>query len=65
MRQEFITFHVIQVKVSGDSRCSRTLLMNIRIKSAHCDCEKLFQGLSLVNCVLREIERDNSVFEKS
>ena len=34
-----ITFHVIRVKVSNDSRCSRTLLMNVAIKSAHCGCE--------------------------
>ena len=34
-----ITFHVIRVKVSSDSRCSRTLPMNIAIESAHCGCE--------------------------
>ena len=32
-----ITFHVIHVKVSSDSRCSRTLLMNVAIESAHFD----------------------------
>ena len=31
-----ITFHVIHVKVSSDSRCSRTLPMNAAIESAHC-----------------------------
>ena len=30
------TFHVIRVKVSSDSRCSRTLLMNVAIGSAYC-----------------------------
>ena len=35
-----ITFHVIRVKVSSDSRCSRTLPMNVAIKSAHCGCER-------------------------
>ena len=34
-----ISFHVTRVKVSSDSRCSRTLLMNIAIESAHCGCE--------------------------
>ena len=34
-----ITFHVIRVKVSNDSRCSRTLPMNVEIESAHCGCE--------------------------
>ena len=34
-----ITFHVIHVKVSSDCRCSRTLLMNVAIESAHCGCE--------------------------
>ena len=34
-----ITFHVIHVKVSGDSQCSRTLSMNVAIESAHCGCE--------------------------
>ena len=32
-----ITFHMIRVKVSSDSRCSR---MNVVIESAHCDCER-------------------------
>ena len=34
-----ITFHVIHVNVSTDSRCSRTLPKNIAIESAHCGCE--------------------------
>ena len=34
-----ITFHVIHVKVSSDSRCSRTLPMNVAIENAHCGCE--------------------------
>ena len=29
-----ITFHVIRVKVSSDSRCSRSLPMNVAIVSA-------------------------------
>ena len=33
-----ITFHVIHVKVSSDSQCSKTLLMNVAIESGHCDC---------------------------
>ena len=35
-----ITFHVIRVKVSSDSRCSRTLPMNVAIESAHRGCER-------------------------
>ena len=35
-----ITFHVIHVKVSIDSRCSRTLQINDAIESAHCGCER-------------------------
>ena len=35
-----ITFHVIHVKVSSDSRSSRTLPMNVAIESALCDCER-------------------------
>ena len=35
-----ITFHVIHVKLSSDSQCSRTLPMNIAIESAHCGCER-------------------------
>ena len=30
------TFHIIDVKVSCDSRCSRTLPMNVAIESARC-----------------------------
>ena len=37
---KIITFHVLLVKVSSDSRCSRTLLINFAIKNAHCDCER-------------------------
>ena len=33
-----IIFHMIHVKVSSDSRCSRTVPMNVAIKSAHCGC---------------------------
>ena len=35
-----ITFHVIRVKVSSDSQCSRTLPMNVAIESAHCGCDR-------------------------
>ena len=35
-----ITFHVIRVKVSSKSRCSRTLPMNVAIESVHCGCER-------------------------
>ena len=35
-----IAFHVIRVKVSSDSRCSRTLPMNVAIESAQCGCER-------------------------
>ena len=35
-----ITFHVIRVKVSSDSWCSRTSPMNVAIESAHCGCER-------------------------
>ena len=35
-----ISFHVIHVKVSSDSRCSRTLPMNVAVESAHCGCER-------------------------
>ena len=35
-----ITSQVIHVKVSSNSRCSRTLPMDVTIKSAHCGCER-------------------------
>ena len=35
-----ITFHVIHVKVSSDSRCSRNLLVNVAIESANYDRER-------------------------
>ena len=35
-----ITFHIIHVKVSSDSRCSRTLTMNVANKNAHCGCDR-------------------------
>ena len=35
-----IMFHVIHVKVSSKSRCSRTLPMNVAIESAHFGCER-------------------------
>ena len=35
-----ITFHVIRMKVSSDSRCLRTLQMNVAIESAYCGCER-------------------------
>ena len=35
-----MTFHVIHVKVSSDSRCSRPLPMNVAIGSARCGCER-------------------------
>ena len=35
-----ITCHVIRVKVSSDSRCSRTLPMKVAIESAHRGCER-------------------------
>ena len=34
-----ITFHVIRVKVSSNSICSRPLPMNVTIESGHCGCE--------------------------
>ena len=43
-----ITFHVICVKVSSDSRCSRNLPINVAIESAHCGCERFVQGLGSV-----------------
>ena len=33
-----IAFHVIRVKVSSDSRCSRTSPMNVAIESTHHGC---------------------------
>ena len=35
-----ITFHIIHVKVSNDSRCSRALPMNVTIESAYYGCER-------------------------
>ena len=35
-----ITFHVIRVKVSSESRCSRTLPMNVAIESSHCGSKR-------------------------
>ena len=40
MRQNLYTFLVIYGKVSNDTWCLRTLLINVTIKSAHCDCER-------------------------
>ena len=40
--------HVIDVKVSNDSRCSRTLPMNVAIESGHFGWEKFVQWLGLV-----------------
>ena len=34
-----IHFHVIHVKMISDSRCSRTLLMNVTIENIHNVCE--------------------------
>ena len=34
-KTENVTFHIIHVKGSSDSRCSRTLPMNVAIESAH------------------------------
>ena len=33
-------YHVIHVKLTSDSRCSRTLPMNVAVKSAHSDRDK-------------------------
>ena len=46
-----ITFHVIRVKVSSDSQCSRTLSRNVATESAHCGCERN-------SCKERERERE-------
>ena len=35
-----ITFHVIRVKVSSNSQCSRTFPMNVAIQTAHRGCER-------------------------
>ena len=35
-----ITCHVIRVKVSSDSRCSRTLIMIVAIESVHHGCDR-------------------------
>ena len=40
MRPKVLHFHVIHMKVSSYSRCSRTLSMNVVIKSAHYDSER-------------------------
>ena len=42
-------FHVLRMKMSSDSRCPRTLIMNVSIVSAH--WEKLVQGLGWVEDV--------------
>ena len=41
MRPIILHFHVIHVKVSSCSWCTRTLLMNVAIDSEHCDCERI------------------------
>ena len=38
--KNILHFHVIRVKASSDSRCSRTLPMNVAIESAHHGCER-------------------------
>ena len=35
-----ITFSRTTCASEWEPRCSRTILMNVAIKSAHCDCEK-------------------------
>ena len=42
-----ITFHMICVKVSNDSRCSRTLLMNVIIWSNMIKGKALYQSVIL------------------
>ena len=51
-----VTFHVIRVKVSSDSRCSRTLPMNVAIESAHRGCER--------NSCRAERERERDFYSK-
>ena len=42
-----ITSHLIRVKVSSSSRCSRTLPMNVAIESAHRSCERIRARIGL------------------
>ena len=49
-----ITFNVIHMKVSSDSRCSRTLSMNVAIDNAHCGCERN-------SCMVKYDKRHNIV----
>ena len=54
-----ITFHVIRVKVSSDSRCSRTLPMNVAFESEHCGCERNHAKIGLgQRCVKSMVEYD-------
>mgnify|MGYP000341317438 CR=1 FL=1 len=44
VRQKIACFHVVQLEVSSDSKCSRTILMNEEIEGAHCACERIAQA---------------------
>ena len=35
-----VKYHLRNKKDSNGCRCSRTLLLDVRIESAHCDCER-------------------------
>ena len=60
-----IIFHMIHVKVSSDSRCSRTLPMNVAIESAHCGCErnlcKIGHGRRYVESMVEHDQRQSIV----
>ena len=70
MRQKMLHFHVIHVKVSNGSQCSRTLLINVEIDIAYCFGRSGHNGLlsSLVVCVCereREFVEHEDVFDVS
>ena len=58
-----ITFHVIRVKVSSKSRCSRTLPMNVAIESAQRERERereiLLSSSEVTFHMIHEREREN------
>ena len=60
-----ITFHVIRVKVSSKSWCSRTLPMNVAIESAHCVvreiCAKIGLGRRCVESMVEYNQRQSIV----
>ena len=58
-----ITFHMIRVKLSSGSRCSRTLPMNVAIESARCGCDRT--SCSRIGLGRRCVEKHGRRYDQS